>query len=545
VSVHKGLAGGTWDENAHQTATAQSHHVIGDPQTGGVEAPSDGSAPASKIVHTPAPGGTSTAQQSVHLVRPNGGTTAVKFTTVHNWVELVYEAFGHKIPTGQLELALLGVREASLAAAAGTAPARDDLEKEAGWGDVNEVSYTREHKAPAYNDLLFCAYTDKHVKTKQIVEAFECTIDASPSKGPLHLPFLQEAELYHCKPGPYHSKQYPGHDVTLHVFKGTHEAKPSGHGTAAEVIALAHSQIGTLEHGYNEQKYGAWYGMNGVFWCAEFVSWVMAHCGLPEIRYSYVPTGWGEFQNGTFGTWHSHHDSRGNQTATAEPGDVVFYQWVPGDLEATHTGIVVKDLGSEISTIEGNTELQSGANPNGGGVHPRVRPKDSTVVGFGRPRFKKAVDPVTSVIRWGGEGGTIDKKYSHDQTLLHHHYFESKHGHEKPDPKAARYRRFMHLYREAKNHNLIPYLIVSSHYVKSYAEWVTWVDENPGKVPHPSSVLRREGLVALKEKPHLFVPSYMSPAYAEGVLRHAHHMHDRHAAAKLVQELEAAMIRLG
>ena len=34
----------------------------------------------------------------------------------------------------------------------------------------------------------------------------------------------------------------------------------------------------------------------------------------------------------------------------------------------------------------------------------------------------------------------------------------------------------MHLYRKAKNEKHIPYLIVSSHYVKSYAEWVTWLD---------------------------------------------------------------------
>ena len=36
---------------------------------------------------------------------------STKLTTVHNWVELVYKAFGQTLPTRAKELALLGVRE--------------------------------------------------------------------------------------------------------------------------------------------------------------------------------------------------------------------------------------------------------------------------------------------------------------------------------------------------------------------------------------------------------------------------------------------------
>ena len=333
---------------------------------------------------------------------------------------------------------------------------------------------------------------------KQIVEVFECTIDASPGKGALHLPFLQEGHLFHCKPGPWDSKTYPGNDISLHVFDGMKEPDPTGKGTVADVLYYAHLQaLGYLEGPDNATMFGTWYGMPNSSWCAMFVSWCFAHAGMPLIHYAYVPTGWGEFQSGAWGTWHSSHNSEGDQTATAEPGDIVFYQWVPGDLEQTHTGIVLHDNGSTITTIEGNTGVTEISDPAGGGVHMRTRTKDSTVVGFGRPRYKTPEDVVTSVIRWGGDGPTISSKYSDGQTLLHHHYFTEQHGHEKPDPKAARYKRFMQVYGEAKNKKAIPYLIVSSEYVLSYAEWVTAVDASPGKIEKPGSVLRREGLVAL------------------------------------------------
>ena len=45
-------------------------------------------------------------------------------------------------------------------------------------------------------------------------------------------------------------------------------------------------------------------GFNGVSWCAEFVSWVFAHAGMPEIRYAHCNVGEAQFRNGAWGTWH-------------------------------------------------------------------------------------------------------------------------------------------------------------------------------------------------------------------------------------------------
>lgn len=57
-------------------------------------------------------------------------------------------------------------------------------------------------------------------------------------------------------------------------------------------LAVAVTQIGTEESpfGSNRQKYGQWYGMNGVAWCAIFDSWCFDQAGHGKaFRYSYVP----------------------------------------------------------------------------------------------------------------------------------------------------------------------------------------------------------------------------------------------------------------
>jgi hypothetical protein len=56
-------------------------------------------------------------------------------------------------------------------------------------------------------------------------------------------------------------------------------------------LARAVLELGTKESpaGSNMQKYGLWYGMNGVPWCAIFVSWCFAQSGYKSFRYAYVP----------------------------------------------------------------------------------------------------------------------------------------------------------------------------------------------------------------------------------------------------------------
>lgn len=583
VTVHKALQVGEHDEGvSHGPGHAHHRHhhlkpVAKPDASGGAAAPDDSSTPAQSgsaaasaddssspaqsgpaaaklidgtggapapdvVVHAPAPSGTTTDNQpGVHLPSPTG-TTHVKLATVHNYVELIYRAFGHHMPTGPREVALLGIREASLRAAVpGTHLTRDQLEKDAAAGDLEDVSFTREHRAPAYNDLLICVWTDKNVHSKQHVDVFECSIDTSPGHGLLHLPFLVEGQVFHATPGPY-NKKYPGHNVALHVFHGMHEHHEPKGTTAEHVCEVAMKERGHTEHPpfSNRQKYGAWYGDNGAYWCAQFVSWVFAHAGMPQIHYEGCITGAGMFQNGSWGTWH------GGAGSHAEPGDIVFYDF-PGEQKYDHTGIVMKDNGSTITTVEGNTSAEggSGSQSNGGGVYLRHRPKDGTIIGFGRPHFKKPHHEPGAFIRWGGEGGNANQKSFANSTVLHHHYFKKDHhGHNHPDPAATRYKRFMQIYNHAENKKAIPYLIVSSHYIRTYADWVNQADLHPTKKPGPRSVILESGLYAPKGHAHHYLPSFISPKYAEKIMAHARHMHDEHKAHKLREALMAATFKL-
>jgi uncharacterized Zn-binding protein involved in type VI secretion len=533
VTVHKALQVGAWDEGASHAAGPHHHatHHVG----AGGGAGSSGGASEETTVHAPAPAATPSDQHRLHLVRPRGATS-VSLPTVHNWVELVYRAFGHGIPHGPRELALLGVREASIEAALPPVPV-DTLEKEADAGDLADVDFTREHKAPAYNDLLFCVWTDKTVHHRQHVEVFECTIDASPGQGVLHLPFLLEGQIFHARPGAFR-KRYPGNDVALHVFHGMHEHHDPPGTTAEKVLAVARKERGTVEAPVNRQKYGAWYGDNGVFWCAQFVSWCFAHAGMPLIHYEGCSDGAAHFQNGAWGTWHG--------ASHAEPGDIVFFDF-PGEARYDHTGIVVQDHGSYLTTIEGNTSPPggSGSQSNGGGVYQKTRPKDSTIIGFGRPRFHKPHPAPVSFIRWGGEGARVNLHSAHGSTLLHHHYFKpDHHGHLHPDPAATRYRRFMQVYNHAANKAHIPYLIASSRYLHTYSEWAAWVGAHPGVTPGPRSVILEKGLHSPNGHAHHYLPSFLGKAYADRVLSHAHHMHDHHRAAQLRAAVVGCLMKL-
>lgn len=42
---------------------------------------------------------------------------------------------------------------------------------------------------------------------------------------------------------------------------------------ASDILAAAVKEIGTVEQSGNRQKYGKAYGMDGVYWCMQFVWW--------------------------------------------------------------------------------------------------------------------------------------------------------------------------------------------------------------------------------------------------------------------------------
>jgi len=138
-----------------------------------------------------------------------------------------------------------------------------------------------------------------------------------------------------------------------------------------DILAIAGSQLGTKETGYNgggARKYQQFFGRGPEPWCADFVSWVFTKAGI-KTNSPYCPTFIQQLKKQ--GRW------KGKRNPQA--GDIVFFDW-ERDGKSDHVGIVkhVNNDGS-ITTIEGNT-----GKPGGGpeGVWQKQR-YNITIAGYG------------------------------------------------------------------------------------------------------------------------------------------------------------------
>lgn len=119
------------------------------------------------------------------------------------------------------------------------------------------------------------------------------------------------------------------------------------------------AQTGTKYGRWYAAKTGeSWYGANGVAFCAMFVSYVFDQAGAScaGIPGAYTPS----MVNASRG------HILGNKR-DAQPGDVVYFNWDGGEVD--HVGIVERNFGSYIQTIEGNTAI----NGRSGSVGRRTR----------------------------------------------------------------------------------------------------------------------------------------------------------------------------
>jgi hypothetical protein len=127
------------------------------------------------------------------------------------------------------------------------------------------------------------------------------------------------------------------------------------------------SEVGYVEQPTNITKFGREYGMNGVPWCAIFVSCMI---GFVHFRYSYVPDVVDDAKV-----------RRNGLADTTEPtqGNLVCFDWNADGL-ADHIGFFGGWLDRSAGTfwtVEGNTSPdEHGSQSNGGGVwrihdHPR------------------------------------------------------------------------------------------------------------------------------------------------------------------------------
>lgn len=191
-------------------------------------------------------------------------------------------------------------------------------------------------------------------------------------------------------------------------------------------VSIAETEVGYLEKKTNSQlndktanagynnftKYGAWYGWNGVAWCAQFVSWCADQDGLINIvcpgthqlagkGFAYCPYFVTAFKNA--GQW---------KTSNPQKGDIIFFQ---SSGVASHVGIVYKVSGSIVYTVEGNTSSTTGVVANGGGVFKKSYTIGSSyILGYGRPNYVVTPDSNgcpygtgTSLIKKGSTGTDV------------------------------------------------------------------------------------------------------------------------------------------
>lgn len=147
------------------------------------------------------------------------------------------------------------------------------------------------------------------------------------------------------------------------------------------IITVAAQEIGKTENPANSNKtlYGKWFGLDGVAWCAIFVSWCYDKAGFPLGNLGYTK-GFAGCQSG-----YDYFKKKGwlINKEQAQPGDIVLFDW-NGDKRYDHTGIFVRHIDKDtFETIEGNTSLTNDS--NGGSVMRRHR--KYSVATFVHPKF--------------------------------------------------------------------------------------------------------------------------------------------------------------
>lgn len=154
--------------------------------------------------------------------------------------------------------------------------------------------------------------------------------------------------------------------------------------TATQLLNAVRAEVGYREGSDNFNRYGAWYGMNRVPYCAIGLTYAAFRVnGAAAIggRWAYCP--W----------WAAWFRSRGRWSDTPARGRIVFFDWTGEQRKGSemHVAIVESVSGDYINTIEFNTE--PGVGHGGEGVYKRKRHR-RLVVGYGLPYYTEEIKVV-------------------------------------------------------------------------------------------------------------------------------------------------------
>lgn len=135
--------------------------------------------------------------------------------------------------------------------------------------------------------------------------------------------------------------------------------------SGTKILEIAAQDIGYHESAGKRNKFGAWYGMDGVAWCMEAVQYWYAQAGM-RLPYKTASC------SGLLNWYKAVHPEC--IVSNPEPGCIVIFD-LPGTKSLTdHVGLFEAMDRQYITTIDGNTSSKNDA--NGGYVNRRTRQKN-------------------------------------------------------------------------------------------------------------------------------------------------------------------------
>jgi hypothetical protein len=159
----------------------------------------------------------------------------------------------------------------------------------------------------------------------------------------------------------------------------------------SDFLAIERSQLGVTEDpaGSNHTRYGEWYGMDRVAWCAIFQSWAAWQVGAIQAgvipKHAYTPTGAQWFK------------ARGQWGSEPRVGALAYFN-ISGMGRISHIGAVEKLLGGpRFYSLEGNTNSAGGR--TGGQVLRQVRSNMGPGGGFAYPKWPGTAVPMVQAGR--------------------------------------------------------------------------------------------------------------------------------------------------
>ena len=175
----------------------------------------------------------------------------------------------------------------------------------------------------------------------------------------------------------------------------------------SKVIEIARGEVGKTEWppGSNMTEYGERYGVNGVYWCVQFLWDCFDRAGE---RMAFFGGG----KTASCGTLLRWYEEQGLTVPVeeAQPGDIAIENFTGklknGKLDTEHCGLIWKRDGNSLYTYEGNTTPGDGdpeAQYNGGCVASKLR-LQKDIVAVCRPQYKEEEMPKDDITgHWAEE----------------------------------------------------------------------------------------------------------------------------------------------